>query len=196
MLQPRQTEQVVSVAIDQHLQPAFDEDTILVERYLAGEKDAFEAIYGKYHDKVSSIARGILLDPEEAADAVQEIFTLVYRNLYRFDRRSRFGTWLFRIAVNRSIQETRKNKNHKKSVELSEDILGVQGIQENLPDPAIHKTLSQMHPSDRAILILFYWEELSLHEIADSIGCGSNAAKTRLYRARERFRELYEVEAS
>jgi RNA polymerase sigma-70 factor (ECF subfamily) len=42
-------------------------------------------------------------------------------------------------------------------------------------------------------LVLFYWEELSLQDIGDSIGCGVNAAKTRLYRARERFRVIYEA---
>ena len=53
-------------------------------------------------------------------------------------------------------------------------------------------TLAKLAPADRALLVLFYWEELSLQDIADSIGCGVNAAKTRLYRARERFRVIYE----
>lgn len=189
---PRQKSPVVSVVLDQAVQSTFDEDSVLVERFLAGEADAFITLYKKYHDKVYGIARGILLDPEEAADAVQEIFTLVYRNLNRFDRRSRFGTWIFRIAVNRSIQEARKNKNHKRSIELSEELVGSHDLQESVSDPAINRALAQMQPADRAILVLFYWEELSLQEIAVSIDCGANAAKTRLYRARERFRELYE----
>lgn len=192
MNDPRQNSQVVSVALDQTVHSTFDEDSVLVERFLAGESDAFITLYSKYHDKVLGIARGILLDPEEAADAVQEIFTLVYRNLNRFDRRSRFGTWIFRIAVNRSIQEARKNKNHKRAIELSEDLVGAQDLQETVPDPAINRALAGLQPPDRAILVLFYWEELSLQEIAASIGCGANAAKTRLYRARERFRDLYE----
>jgi RNA polymerase sigma-70 factor (ECF subfamily) len=52
--------------------------------------------------------------------------------------------------------------------------------------------MEKMAPNDRAIIVLFYWEELSLNEIAESLGCNVNAAKTRLYRARERFRILYE----
>ena len=59
-------------------------------------------------------------------------------------------------------------------------------------DPRVHAAMAELAPADRALLVLFYWEELSLQEIADSIGCNVNAAKTRLYRARERFRVHYE----
>jgi RNA polymerase sigma-70 factor (ECF subfamily) len=185
-------EQVATIAVDQPFAATFDEDSMLIQRYLKGDQGAFEHLYSKYHDKVLGIARGILLDGDEAADAVQEIFTLVYRNLHRFDRRSRFGTWLFRIAVNRSIQEARRNRHQRKHVELSEDIVGGNQLDDDAPDPAIQRALAALQPADRAMLTLFYWEDLSLNEIASSLGCGSNAAKTRLYRARERFRSLYE----
>ncbi|MBX3119333.1 MAG: sigma-70 family RNA polymerase sigma factor [Fimbriimonadaceae bacterium] len=182
----------MSVILDKSRTGGFDEDLILVERFLGGDSDSFESLYTKYFDKVFAIARGILFDVEEATDAVQEIFTLVYRNLHKFDRRAKFSTWLFRIAVNRSIQETRKQKHRPRTTELDEAI--AQSIQESpiSSDPRVETAMAQLVPQDRAILILFYWEELSLNEIADSIGCNANAAKTRLYRARERFRALYE----
>lgn len=165
---------------------------LLVERFLAGDVASFESLYAKYHDKVFAIARGILFDVEEAADAVQEVFTLVYRNLHRFDKRAKFSTWLFRIAVNRSIQEARKQKHRPKTTELNEAI--AQQIEDTplSADPHVEAVMAQLAPQDRALLVLFYWEELSLNEIAESIGCNANAAKTRLYRARERFRALYE----
>ena len=184
--------EVVSAVIDKTKGAAFDEDLVLVERHLHGDPGAFELLYEKYYEKVFAIARGILLDHEEAADAVQEIFTLVYRHLNRFDRRSKFSTWLFRIAVNRSIQQSRRNKHRSKQVPLNEAI--GQPVEEppNDVDPKVHEALARLQPADRALLVLFYWDELSLQEIADSVGCGMNAAKTRLYRARERFRVLYE----
>ena len=52
--------------------------------------------------------------------------------------------------------------------------------------------MARLQPNDRAILTLFYWEDLSLQEVADSLGCNVNAAKTRLFRARERFKEFFE----
>lgn len=171
----------------------YDEDSILVDRAVAGDEEAFQVLFHRYHDKVFAIARGVLLDSEEAADAVQEIFTLVFRNLGRFDRRSRFSTWLFRIAVNRSIQQARKSKHRKHDVPLGETDDSPAEVEfESGTEPEIENSLARLHPADRALLTLFYWDELTLHEIGESIGCSPNAAKTRLFRARERFRVQYE----
>lgn len=171
----------------------FDEDLILVERVLGHDEDAFHALYEKYYDKVMAIARGILLDSEEAADAVQEIFTLVFKNLHKFDRRSKFSTWLFRISVNRSIQHSRrlKFKHNQSDIGEMEDIVDEQSAERH--DPRVDAVMLKLHPADRAILTLFYWDELNLQEIAESLDCSANAAKTRLFRARERFRTLYEA---
>lgn len=186
---------MVSLIFDKS-KAAFDEDGILVERFLAGDATAFEQIYSKYYDKVFAISRGILLDSEEAADAVQEIFTLVYRHLPRFDRRSKFSTWLFRVSVNRSIQQARRVKYKSRLVDLDAAEHASVAPEEDTSDPRIEAAMAEMAPADRALLTLFYWEELSLQEIADSLGCNVNAAKTRLYRARERFRTLYEPEGA
>lgn len=185
---------MLSKAYD-HVKPEqFDEDLLLVDRVLSSDPHAFQALYEKYYDRVYSISYGVLRDADEAADAIQEIFTLVYKNLGRFDRRSKFSTWLFRIAVNRSIQQARKLKYKKREAEFDDRI---ESIPERVPpaednDPRINEAMGQLHPNDRAILTLFYGDELSLQEIAESMGCSANAAKTRLFRARERLREAYE----
>lgn len=185
--------ELYSVTVDRGRTGGFDEDLILVERFLLGDGDAFQTLYSRYYDKVFAIARGILLDQEEAADAVQEIFSLVHRNLPKFDQRSKFSTWLFRIAVNRSIQQARSIKFKSRHVELSEALSTPEDVSEELNDPRVDEAMAQMAPGDRALLTLFYWEELSLNAIAESLGTNVNAAKTRLYRARERFRQLYEL---
>lgn len=173
----------------------FDSDTILVDRSLENDSAAFEAIFQKYYTKVFAIAHSVLLDRDEAEDAVQEIFALIFRNLNKFDRRSRFSTWLFRIAVNRSIQESRRTKKHKFSLGL--DFVSEQAAKPQETSPIcgqVEEALSKIPPADRAILAMFYWKEFSLSEIALSLGCRENAAKTRLYRARERFRACYSEE--
>jgi RNA polymerase sigma-70 factor, ECF subfamily len=187
-----QREEVVSALVQKSKNTSYDEDAIFVERMCSGDRLAFEHLYAKYYDKVYSIAKGILLNSEEASDAVQEIFTLVYRNIQRFDRRARFSTWLFRISVNRSIQEARKNRNKYRLVELNEALAKAVQEGDESVDPKVHRSMVRMQPHDRAALVLYYWEELSLEELAQSLGCTPNAAKTRLYRARERFRSLYE----
>ncbi|HEY3783610.1 MAG TPA: sigma-70 family RNA polymerase sigma factor [Fimbriimonadaceae bacterium] len=184
--------EVVPTLVQKSQNMAYDEDAIFVERICSGDRLAFEHIYGKYYEKVFAIAKGVLLNTEEAADAVQEIFTLVYKNISRFDRRARFSTWLFRISVNRSIQEARKNRNKYRLVELNEALAKAVQEGDDSVDPKIHRSMARLQPADRAALVLYYWEELSLEELAQSLGCTPNAAKTRLYRARERFRSLYE----
>lgn len=189
----RLNDEVVSAVYDKN-RADFDEDLHLVDRFLSGDESGFVALYTRYYDKVFSIACGVLLDSDEAADAVQEIFTLVYRHLRRFDRRSKFSTWLFRIAVNRSIQEARRHRHRHRHVELDEAMATAAPEQPDTSDPRIQAAMAKLAPQDRALLTLFYWEELSLQEIADSLGCNVNAAKTRLYRSRERFRVIYEGE--
>ena len=179
--------------IDTIKERAYDEDLTLVDRVLRDDEAAFQGLYDRYFTKVFAIARGVLLDDEEANDAVQEIFTLVYRNLHRFDRRSKFSTWLFRIAVNRSIQHSRRLKWRKFQDPLSEAVeTTAEDVPERFEDHRVSLAMAKIHPQDRAILTLFYWDELSLQEIAESLGCSPNAAKTRLFRARERFKSQYE----
>lgn len=170
------------------------EDIILIERFLAGEADAFDRLYQRYYARVFHIAQGILLRHEEAADVAQEIFTLVYRNLPKFDQRSKFSTWLFRVAVNRAIQQARSTRHMRTETDLSEaEHTAATDTHEHWEDPTVQSVMAQLAPDDRAILTLFYWEDLTLIEIAESLGCRANAAKTRLFRARERFKKLYEA---
>ena len=174
---------------------AFDEETRLVELSSQGDQTSFLLLYQKYYNKVFAISKGILLDTEEAEDCTQEIFSLAYRNMRRFDKRAKFSTWLFKIAINRSIQQGRKVKNNRKNVSLNDDA-------ENIPanpssnveneNPFVEAALEKLTEAERAILTLFYWDDLTLQEIGESIGCSPNAAKTRLFRAREKFKEAYQ----
>ena len=188
---PASNGRMVSAVLEHGRLDTLDEDVLQIERFLKGDVRAFDSLYTKYYDKVYAIARGVLLDAEEAADTVQEIFTLVHKNLYRFDRRARFSTWLFRIAVNRSIQDSRKKRRRPITIELTELANNAAGTQSQ-NNPKIHLALGKLRPDDRALLLLYYWEELSLQEIADTLNTNVNATKTRLYRAREKFRAFYE----
>jgi len=176
------------------MQEPFDDDSLIVDRVLAGESDQFQRLYAKYHTRVIALVRGIVLDSEEAQDVTQEVFTLALRNLTKFDRRSRFGTWLYRIAVNRSIQETRKLRFRFRHTNLDDVDQQLVAAEESTPtiDGNVEAALAKLSSSDRALLTLFYWQELSLQEMAEAMGSNVNAVKTRLYRARERFRVHYE----
>lgn len=170
-----------------------DRDTLLVQKSLEGSTEAFEALFQAYYPKVHAIAHGVLLNWEEAEDAAQEVFALVFRNLGKFDRRSKFSTWLFRVTVNRAIQESRRGQKRRHNVDIDTAVERPQMQEEDHPlTGPVALVLAELPPADRAILAMFYWEEFSIAEIAESLDCRVNAAKTRLYRARERFRQIYE----
>lgn len=189
----RRNDQMAS-SIAQGRDIGYDEDARLVSRFLAGESTAFDEIYMRFRDRVYVISKGILMDADDAADATQETFSLIFKNLHRFGHRSKLSTWIFRVAINSAIQYSRKLKYRNKQTNLENAI--------NTPAPNIDRplvdeekveiALSKLKPDDRAVLSLFYWENLSLIEIGETLKCGANAAKTRLYRARERFRHEYE----
>lgn len=181
----------MSSAFDPARNGFLDEDSKFIESFLLGDQTAFDQLYVKYYEKAFAIAKGVLLNEEEAHDATQEIFTLVHRNLKGFDRRSKFSTWLYRIAVNRSIQYSRASKRHTNHAPLTEAHEQIAPEQTSIPDPAIEQAMGILSPEDRAVLTLFYWDELSLSEIGESLGVTENAAKTRLFRARDRFKAHY-----
>jgi RNA polymerase sigma-70 factor (ECF subfamily) len=171
-----------------------DEDARLIRRFRDGDAAAFDALYEKYYGRVYSLARGILNDADDALDAVQETFGHVWRNLGRFEAKSRFSTWLYRISVNTAIQFARRNKRHITAtvgLEEAESIPG--GVVPDVSDTReqVYQALIRLREEDRAVLVLYYWENQSLEEMAEILGCTANAAKTRLFRARERFREIW-----
>lgn len=173
--------------------PIEDADAILVRRFIAGDSRAFDEIYDRYKEKVYVIAKGILLNPEDASDAVQETFTLIYNNLPKFGQRSRLSTWIFRIAVNTAIQISRRLKYRSRIRPLEEAEELTKEVEEEKDTSKVYRALATLKPDDRAVLTMFYWENMSLEDIGEALKCGANAAKTRLYRARERFKERYEL---
>ncbi len=174
--------------------PRAEEDAYLIRRFREGDASAFDALYEKYYGRVFSLARGILNNNEDALDAVQETFVQVWRNLKRFEAKSQFSTWLYRISVNTAIQHARRSKRHRQNtvpLETAETLPGGTVPEVSELKEQVYQTLTRMREEDRAVLVLYYWENQSLEEIAEVLGCTANAAKTRLFRARERFREIW-----
>ena len=178
-----------------------DDDSKLVARFLRGESVAFDSLFAKHQDYVYHIVYGILGNAEEARDLTQDVFLQVYRSLPQFRGGSRFATWLYRIAVNRAVDAARGSRRWRF---LS--ILEEQGLLNRPADPSlepeamferslerseIQKILMRCPLSQRQILVLRYYRDLSLEEIAETMGCSLAAAKVRLHRARAVFKTCY-----
>ena len=177
---------------------AVDADDALIARFLAGHVSAFDSLFAKYQEYVYNIVYGIVGSADDARDVSQEVFVQVYRSLPSFRRGSRFATWLYRIAVNRAVDSARAAKG-RRWLPLLETLRAApdpdadpsrkaeQGAERN----EIHIVLQKVPVQHRDVLVLKYFQDLSVEEIAEVLGISVTAAKVRLHRARHHFKEMY-----
>ena len=177
---------------------AVDADDALIARFLAGHRSAFDSLFARYQDYVYNIVYGIVGSPDDARDVTQEVFVQVYRSLPSFRRGSRFATWLYRIAVNRAVDSARSAKGRRwlplmetLSATPDPDANPARSAEKGAEKDTIQGLLSKVPVQHRDVLVLKYYQELSVEEIAEVLGISVTAAKVRLHRARNYFKETY-----
>ena len=177
---------------------AVDADEALIARFLAGHRSAFDSLFAKYQDYVYNIVYGIVGSSDEARDVSQEVFVQVYRSLPSFRRGSRFATWLYRIAVNRAVDAARSAKGRRwlplletLSATPDPDANPAHNAEKGAEQREIQSVLMKVPVQHRDVLVLKYFQDLSVDEIAEVLGISVTAAKVRLHRARNHFKETY-----
>lgn len=157
----------------------------LVQQATAGDLEAFEELIRRLQRRVYGFAYHHLRDSEEAHDLAQEIFVKLYRNLQRYDVDRPFEPWFWKLAANTSINYRRKRVPipAESSEELADD-------SSPLPrhDPALVQALSLLDPSYRLPVLLHYYADLSLEQVAHTLRSSVPAIKSRLHRARAQLR--------
>jgi RNA polymerase sigma-70 factor (ECF subfamily) len=178
-----------------------DEDAALVTRFQRGEAAVFDTLFTRHQDYVYNIVYGIVGNAEESRDLTQEVFVQVYRSLPRFRNSARFGTWLYRIAVNRAVDAARGARRWRFLPIYEEPVLNNrvadpegephQVAEQHAQRDAIQQVLMRCPLNHREVLALRYFRDLSVEEIAETLGCSAAAAKVRLHRARLVFKAQY-----
>jgi len=178
-----------------------DDDSALVARFLRGDSAAFDSLFVKHQDYVYNIVFGIVGSQEEARDLTQEVFLQVYRSLPKFRYGSRFATWLYRIAVNRGVDAARGSKRWRFLPILDEpscatmaaepDLQPESVFERKLERDQVQKVLMRCPVAHREALVLRYFRDLTVEEIAEVLGCSVAAAKVRLHRARKVFKDNF-----
>jgi RNA polymerase sigma-70 factor (ECF subfamily) len=176
----------------------------LVRRAQAGDEAAYEELVRTHQHRVVAIASRLLRGSAEAEDVAQQVFVKAYFSLRRFDQRSKFSTWLYKIAVNECWNHLRKKKARPLlyeadlSEEQSERFEGA-AQRSGLIDPEegarlqdlLEWLLSQLDPKDRMMLELKEAQGFSVDEVAALMELNPNTVKVRLFRARGKLVELY-----
>jgi len=182
-----------------HVATLADEDGAAVERFVAGDRAAFDELFQRHSDYVYHIVNGVLADQDLSRDVTQEVFLQVYRSLPGFRRGSKFATWLYRIAVNRAVDAARAVRRRKwtsftPDLEQRADPSGDPAGRADEQDQSemVARVMREVPAQYRDALVLRYYREMTTEEMAEVLGCTVTAAKVRLHRARQKFRECYE----
>lgn len=165
----------------------YNHDAELVGRARDGSRDAFDALFHQHKRFVYNICYRMLGSKDDAVDATQTTFIQAYRALNRFRGDAAFRSWLYRIAINSCTGMLRHEiRQRQKLQEIPVD------APPDEPRDDVWEAILQLSPDMRAVLVLFYFDELSCTELAQSLGCSDGAARTRLHRARAAFKKKYE----
>lgn len=182
------------------------DDSMLVARFLAGERRAFTELADRYHVRLMNFIQRTIGDRERAEDLVQETFIRVYRHLHRFDQTKKFSTWVYTIAGNLAKNELRNRSRNplvlfqtiKKNWDADhrplewedntyrpDDLYRKRHLKE-----MIEGAVAQLPEHHRMVFVLREMEGKTYEEISEITGVNLGTVKSRLNRARNNFAQI------
>ena len=187
----RTSEQKSPIAVDQ------DEGRVkeLVRLIKGGDKRAFTELVRRYRSQVGALAYRMVNDYDEAADITQDVFVKMSRNIWRYDERKKFYTWLYRITVNASIDYIRKHSRHRHEPLDNFD----NTIENHEPGPeksfrrrqidrAIHQATKSLNDKQRSAFVLRDVEGCRIDDVASIMEMPEATVRWYLHRARNKIR--------
>jgi len=169
----------------------------LLARAQAGDIGAFEQLSGAYADRLFMLLLRLLGDRDEAADVAQEVMLRAWQGITRFQGRSSYFTWLYRIAVNEANRALAKRGRRPPSVPIGPQALDLPTSPAEDPARqaenselrmALARALADLPPPLRTAIVLRDVEGLSTQEAAEIVGVRQAAFKSRLHQARLQIR--------
>ena len=172
--------------------PAADDDLdrALVRRYLDGERAAGEELVNRFHRSVYNVALRMLGNVQDAEDVTQTVFGNAFSALDTYDPKYRFFSWIYRMAVNESLN-TLKRRREVVSLDGTFEVAADSSESENAAaaEESISRALLDLKPDDRAVVVLRHFVSFSYEEISDVLDVPVKTVKSRLFTARERLRQ-------
>lgn len=184
-------------------------DAAVVAQVLAGDKEAFRLLVDRHTRSIYGVAYRMTGTQQDAEEIVQETFLRAYKSLYRFELRSSFSTWLYRIAVNRSL-DFLKAKKMTDTYQLSNNLSSGpeeddREIQIAAADPGpdrlllstearqkIAQAIEMLSPAERVAFTMRHMEGKSIEEISKALNVRASAAKNSIFRAVQKIRQRLE----
>ena len=179
------------------------EAAAVLARARQGDSDAFRVLVERHSRNAFRLAHRLTGNEQDAEDVVQESFIRAYRQLGRFESRANFGTWLYRIVANCSVdlirvRQSRRDQSRAESLDEAADIASnaAPGPERLARSAEIERhvatALSQLSPLERAAFTLRHYEGRSIDEIGRMLGLGTSATKHSVFRAVRKLRVALE----
>jgi RNA polymerase sigma-70 factor (ECF subfamily) len=183
-----------------------DSDSVAVARVKAGDGDAYRTLVERHSRSVFRLAYRMTGNQQDSEDVVQETFLRAYKQLPRYEARSSFSTWLFRIAANYSLDLVRRKKRHGEVETQPANDEGpglMDALASGAPGPerlmfsgkvqeCVARTLDELSQQERTAFVLRHFEGQSIEEISAALGLSGNAAKHSIFRAVQKLRRALE----
>ena len=181
-------------------------DTELILLTQSGNMDAFEQLVQRYDKRVLTIAAGYVNSSDDAKDIYQEVFLRVYKGLPKFQYKSEFSTWLFRITTNVCLSYRVRGRRHSHTSldqrvndgdgqshalkdTLSDDTTSDQQVHNAEIILRVEEALKSLSPRQKMVFSLKHYEGYKLREIAEMMKCSEGTVKKYLFEATARVRE-------
>jgi RNA polymerase sigma-70 factor, ECF subfamily len=168
-----------------------------IDQVLQGNVDSFTYFVNTYKNMVFSIAFRITNDENKAEEIAQETFIKAFKGLNKFNRQSKFSSWLYRICHNTAMSSVRQKKH--KHVEIDPEINqgnytenndAINQLYKEDQKELINKALNQLSANERLVITLFYLEEHALDEINQITGLSNSNIKVILHRSRKKLHTI------
>ncbi|MCA1756227.1 MAG: sigma-70 family RNA polymerase sigma factor [Bacteroidales bacterium] len=177
------------------------DDRLLVDAVKSGNKDSFALLVAKYRESVIRICRGYVGSYEDAEDLAQEVFVELFRSISKFRGDSRFSTWLYRLAVNKSLNYLRYHKKRFRVYRSSESageesLINSPGeaesdapVVESDHRRALREALDKLPENQRTAFILNKYEELPYNDVAAVMATTLSTVESLIFRARQNLQK-------
>ena len=166
-------------------------DQVLIKRCQQGDRRALEELLAQYQRPVYNAAFRMLGNPEDASDITQSVFLKAFENLDRYNPKYKFFSWIYRIAINESINQINRGKREQALDETMPSAASgpAEQTESDALSQRIQEALMTLQEDYRVVIVLRHFSELSYREISEILHIPEITVKSRLYSARQLLKD-------
>lgn len=167
-------------------------DQSLIEQCKRGDRRALEQLLGDYERPVYNAAYRIVGNPDDAADVTQAVFLKAFEHLDQYNPKFKFFSWIYRIAINESINQIKSNSRQQPLDDL--EIADLRGpddfVRAGDLSACIQGGLMSLQEDYRTVVVLRHFSECSYRQISEILHIPEKTVKSRLYTARQLMKDI------